>query len=64
MALPVRDHGSPSVLLGQQMCVDGLGDGADLVYLQEEAVASLLFHGSRDALGVGHLTQRVLVNRY
>lgn len=33
--------------------LDGLGDGADLVDLQQQAVASLLLTGLLDALGVG-----------
>ena len=34
--------------------LDGLGDGADLVDLEQEAVAGLDVHGLLDALGVGH----------
>jgi len=50
---PVGDHGSPAVLLGQEVRLDGLSDGADLVDLKEEAVASLLFYGGLDPGGVG-----------
>lgn len=34
--------------------LDGLGDGTDLVDLEQETIASLLFNGSLDAERVGH----------
>lgn len=49
------DHGAPSIQLGEQVRVDGLGDAADLVDLQQQAVAGLLLHRRRDALRVCHL---------
>lgn len=54
LAGTVRDHGAPAVLLGQQMGGNGLGDGTDLVNLQQQAVAGLLLHSGGNALGVGH----------
>lgn len=47
------DHGAPAILFGQQMGLNGLGDGADLVDLQQQAVAGLLLNGSLDTLGIG-----------
>lgn len=52
---PVRDHGTPAVALGQEVGLNGLCDGANLVHLQQQAVARLLFNAGLDALGVGHL---------
>ena len=48
-------HDAPVVLLAQLDSVDGLGDGADLVDLQQERVAGLLLDGGLDASHVGHL---------
>lgn len=53
LAGAMRHHRAPSVLLRQQMSVDGLGDGADLVDLQQQAVAGVLLDGGLDALWVG-----------
>jgi len=49
----VRDHCSPSTLLSKKMGIDGLGNGTDLVYFQEETVAGLLLNSGSNTLGVG-----------
>lgn len=54
LAGPVRHHGAPAIALGQLVSLDGLGDGADLVDLEQQAVAGLLLDGGGDPLGVGH----------
>lgn len=60
---PVGDHGAPAIALGQEMGLDGLCDGADLVDLQQQAVARLLLNAGLDALGVGHLqTKKQIIN--
>merc|ERR1719460_1982203 len=51
---PVRDHGAPALLLGHVVRLDGLGHCADLVHLQQEAIARLLLDGSGNSVGVGH----------
>ena len=53
LAGAMTHHDAPSVGAGEVAGGDGLGDGADLVDLEEEAVAGLLVHGGLDALGVG-----------
>ena len=49
----VRSHDAPTGLLGHLHGRDGLGNGANLVDLEEEASASLLVDGTRDLLNVG-----------
>mmetsp|Transcript_54085 Transcript_54085/g.136063 ORF Transcript_54085/g.136063 Transcript_54085/m.136063 type:complete len:475 (-) Transcript_54085:104-1528(-) len=53
LARSVGDHDAPSVLLRDFARLDGLGDGADLVDLEEEGVACLGVEGLLDALDVG-----------
>mmetsp|Transcript_104443 Transcript_104443/g.271899 ORF Transcript_104443/g.271899 Transcript_104443/m.271899 type:complete len:223 (+) Transcript_104443:78-746(+) len=50
----VRNHDAPALLLAHLARLDGLGDGADLVHLQEQRVACRLvaLHGLRNALRV------------
>lgn len=50
----MRHHGAPAVALGQKVGLNGFGDGADLVDLEQQAVACLLLDGGLDPLGVGH----------
>lgn len=50
----MRYHRTPAVLLGQQVRLDTLRHGADLVHLEQQAVARLLLDGSGDTLGVSH----------
>ena len=49
----MRDHDAPAGGLGVEAGLDGLGDGADLVDLEEEGVAGLLLDGHGDTSGVG-----------
>lgn len=49
----MRDHGAPTILLGEEVSLNGLSDGTNLIHLQEQAVASLLVHSHLDAFGVG-----------
>ncbi|GMT15290.1 hypothetical protein PFISCL1PPCAC_6587, partial [Pristionchus fissidentatus] len=49
----VRHHDSPSILAGQLGGLDRLRHRANLVHLQEEAVARLLVDSHLDTLGVG-----------
>eukprot|EP01084_Bolivina_argentea_P292679 503225_1 len=49
----VRDHDGPALGLAQLGGLDSLGDGADLVDLEEQRVAALLLDGGLDALSVG-----------
>lgn len=49
----VRGHDTPAVGLRELNGLDRLGDGADLVDLEEKGVASLLLDGGLDAEGVG-----------
>lgn len=42
------DHGAPAVALGEFVGVDGLGHAADLIDLQQQAVAGLLLDGCLD----------------
>ncbi|TMW49879.1 hypothetical protein DOY81_005060 [Sarcophaga bullata] len=49
----MRYHGAPAVLFGQQMGLDGFGNGTNLVDLQQQTVAGLLFNGSLDTFGIG-----------
>lgn len=48
------NHSAPAILLGQKVSINRLRHAANLVDLQEEAVASLLFNSCLNALGVGH----------
>lgn len=48
----VRDHDAPSGSLRVQSRLDTFGDGADLVDLEQQGVACLLFDGRRDTLRV------------
>merc|ERR1719375_1179895 len=50
----VGGHHAPAVLLAQLHRVDGLGDGADLVDLEEERVAGLVVNRAPHARDVGH----------
>lgn len=50
----VRYHRTPAVLLGQQVRLNTLCHGADLVHLEQQAVARLLLNGGGDTLGVRH----------
>lgn len=50
----VRYHRTPAVLLGQQVRLNTLRHGADLVHLEQQAVACLLLNGGGDTLGVRH----------
>ena len=50
----VGGHDTPVVGLGELNSLDRLGDGSDLVDLQQETVTGLLLNGSLDPLGVGH----------
>lgn len=49
----MRGHDGPAVRLRELDSLDRLGDGADLVDLEEEGVARLLLNGGLDAEGVG-----------
>ncbi len=49
----VKLHRELTVGLAEVVGGDGLGDGADLVHLEEQAVAGLLVDGGLDPLGVG-----------
>ena len=49
----VRGHDTPAVRLRELDGLDRLGDGTDLVDLEEEGVAGLLLNGGLDAHGVG-----------
>ena len=49
----MRNHDTPASGEGVLGGVDGLGDGTDLVDLEEEGVASLGLNGLLDELGVG-----------
>jgi len=49
----VGNHDTPSIGLSELSSLDRLGDGTDLVDLEEETVASLLLNGSLDPRGVG-----------
>ncbi|TQS33385.1 hypothetical protein Golomagni_06272, partial [Golovinomyces magnicellulatus] len=49
----VRHHDAPVVRLGELRRLDRLGDGADLVDLEQQTVARLLLDGRLDAQGVG-----------
>ena len=53
LAGSMADHDAPVVGLSQLASLDGLSDRADLVDLEEQAVASLLVDGASNALGVG-----------
>lgn len=53
LAGAVTHHGTPAVLLGQQMSLDTLRHGADLVHFQQKTVARLFLDSSVDTLGVG-----------
>jgi hypothetical protein len=53
LAGTVGDHDTPASGEGVLRGVDGLGDGTDLVDLEEEGVASLGLDGLLDELGVG-----------
>lgn len=50
----VRDHDAPAGSVRVLGGLDGLGESADLVDLEEKGVAGLLLDGSLDALGVSH----------
>ena len=50
----VGSHDTPASLLGHADGLDGLGDGADLVHLEQEGVAPLAVDGGLHALRVGH----------
>lgn len=50
----VRDHDTPAVGVGVLGGLDGLGESADLVDLEEESVARLELDGLLDAQGVGN----------
>lgn len=52
---PVGNHGAPSIFLGQQVSINGLSDTANLVHLQEQAVASFLLDGGSNTLRVCYL---------
>lgn len=49
----VRGHDTPAVGLRELDGLDGLGDGTDLVDLEEQGVARLLLDGSLDSERVG-----------
>lgn len=49
----VRGHDTPTVGLGELDSLDGLGNGTDLVDLEEEGVAGLLLGGGADTGRVG-----------
>jgi len=48
----VGSHNTPTSLLGHADSLDGLGDGADLVHLEEKGVDALGLNTALDALGV------------
>lgn len=50
----VRDHDTPSCLLGHVAGLDALGHGTNLVNLEEESVDELLVDTGLHTLGVGH----------
>ena len=52
MSSPVRHHSAPALGLGHVVSLDGLGDAANLVDLEQEPVAGLLLDGGGDPLGV------------
>ena len=52
---PVRDHDAPALVVRHSAGLDGLGDCADLVHLEEKARAGLLLNACLDPLDVGHL---------
>lgn len=54
----VGDHDPPSIGLGELGSGDRLGDGADLVDLEEEGVAGLLLDGGLNTEGVGDFRGR------
>ncbi len=54
LARSVADHDTPAVGLRQLARVDRLGHTADLVDLEEQAIAGLLLNGRLNALRVGH----------
>lgn len=51
------DHGAPSILLSQQVSVNGFSNTSDLVDLQQQAVAGFLLHSSGDTFRVGDLVR-------
>jgi hypothetical protein len=53
LAGSVRDHDAPSCAESVLGSLDSLGDGTDLVDLEEESVARLEFDGLLDEGGVG-----------
>lgn len=48
------NHSAPAILLSQKVSINGLCHTANLVDLQEEAVASLLLNSCSNALRIGH----------
>ena len=54
LSAAVRGHHAPAGLLGHAHRLDRLGDGADLVDLEQQRVARLLLDGRLDARRVGH----------
>jgi hypothetical protein len=50
----VGNHDTPAVGLRELSSTDRLGDGTDLVDLEEETVAGLLLNGGLDTEGVGN----------
>lgn len=54
----MRYHDTPAVGVRVLSGLDGLGQGTDLVDLEQESIACLRLDGLLDALGVGHGTGR------
>ena len=54
LAAPVRHHDAPSGRLCEVRSGDTLGEGSDLVDLQEEGIAGLAVDGALDPHRVGH----------
>jgi len=66
LARTVRDHDTPSCAVGILGGLNGLGDGTDLVDLEEKGVASLGLDGLLDELWVGDsqvITVQVSIDR-
>ena len=49
----VGSHDAPASLLGHFDGVDGLGNGTDLVHLEQQSVTKLLIHSGLDKVRVG-----------
>jgi len=50
----VWDHGSPSILLGQEMSINGFSDASNLIHFQQQTVACLLLNCGEDPFRVRH----------